>query len=32
LFLFGWEEHKVMLSKMIKMNSSKWWGCNDGCH
>ncbi len=32
LSLFGWEEHIVMLSRMIKMNSSKWWGCNGGCH
>ncbi len=30
LSLFGWEEHKVMLWRMIKMNSSKWWGCNGG--
>jgi len=28
--LFGWEEHKVILSRMIKMNSSKWWRCNGG--
>ncbi len=30
LSLFGWEEHKMMLSRMIKMNSSKWWGWNGG--
>jgi hypothetical protein len=30
LSLFSWEEHKVMLSRMIKMKSSKWWGCNGG--
>jgi hypothetical protein len=30
LSLFGWEEHKMMLSKLIKMNSSKWWRCNGG--
>jgi hypothetical protein len=29
LSLFSWEEHIVMLSRMTKMNSSKWWGC--GC-
>ncbi len=30
LSMFGWEEYKVMLLRMIKMNSSKWWGCNGG--
>jgi len=29
---FGWEEHIVMLLKMIKMNSSKWGGCNGRSH
>ncbi len=30
LSLFGWEKHRVMLSKMIKMNCWKWWRCNGG--
>ncbi len=30
LSLCGWEEHKVMLSKMTKMKISKWWRCNGG--
>ncbi len=30
LFLFGWEEHKVMLWKMKRVHFSKWQGFNDG--
>jgi hypothetical protein len=32
LSLFGWEKHKVMLSRMIKMNFSKCWRFNGGFH
>ncbi len=30
LFLFRWEEWKVMLSRMKKMNILKWWEFNGG--
>jgi hypothetical protein len=30
LSLFGLEEHRMMLWRMIKMNSSKWWGFTSG--
>jgi len=29
-FLCGWEKHKVMLSRMTKMNIFIWWGFNGG--
>jgi hypothetical protein len=28
LFLFGWEEHNVMLWKMKRVHFSKWWKFN----